>query len=217
MQNSGINNIQYQALDCKRRDLLKKLVHFKSAFYLTGGTALALQIGHRISVDFDFFTAIPFTNETLIAQVNRVFDNYKIVIVQNEKNTLTVLLDDEVKISFFCLEYENYYPLIDTEYFKLAEIREIGIMKMIALFRATYKDYVDLYFIIKHVSFNELIEDAQKKHPNFEKALYIKALLSYDDVDYIPIHFIYGNEVERENVFEFLENITLDYIKNSGS
>ncbi|KAF0147041.1 MAG: hypothetical protein FD143_3126 [Ignavibacteria bacterium] len=217
MLNSGLDNtFHFEVLDGARQNRLAKLAHFKDTFYLAGGTALALQIGHRISVDFDFFAFDSFVNEKLILRITELFHENKIEIIQNEINTVTAMLDDEIKLSFFYIKEKNIFSIIDTEYFKLAQIKEIGIMKLLALFRATYKDYIDIYFILQHCSLTELIEAAQKKHPDFNKTIYIKALLSYDDIDNSPITFIEGCMVEKEIVFNYLEKIAFGFIKESG-
>ena len=212
--NSGQGKLFYNVLDSSRVIILDKLSNFKDDFYLAGGTALALQIGHRISVDFDFFTAKEFDNISLLKKIEQVFVKEYVFVIQNEVDTLTILINDETKISFFKLKYKNLIPLIDTENFKLAEIKEIGIMKLLALFRATYKDYVDLYYILNIVGLEELLFLAEKKYHEFEKTIYIKALLSFDDVDDMPIQYIKGFSVERENVFLTIEKKTVEYIKN---
>ncbi len=213
--NSGKNRLFYSVLDADRKNILDKLSVFKNHFYLAGETALALQIGHRISVDFDFFTAGKFENENLIKFVKTVFTQFEISIIQNEPDTLTFLLNDTVKISLSKLSYNNVLPLIETEYFKLVQIREIGVMKLLALFRATYKDYVDIYYILKKYELAEIIKIAVQKHPEFEASTYLRALISsYDDVDDLPIYFTEGFKVKREIIFNFIENKTVEYIKN---
>lgn len=72
----------------------------KYDFILFGGTAIALQLGHRLSVDFDFFRFQPFDEEVktfLLNLKNQLSAN----IIQNEKNTLTIQTANNVKISFF--------------------------------------------------------------------------------------------------------------------
>ncbi|MDP3831398.1 MAG: nucleotidyl transferase AbiEii/AbiGii toxin family protein, partial [Ignavibacteriaceae bacterium] len=186
MMNFGGDNLKYDVLVRRRIQLLERLKQFIKDFYLAGGTALALQMGHRISVDFDFFSSIGFDNGVLLNKIRRLFLNEDFSVLQNEKNTLTVMVGNEVKLSFFSLEYQNLFPLMDSEFFRLASVHEIGIMKLIALARASYKDYVDIYFILKQIPLSQLLASAEKKHPEFDKAIYIRALLSYDDVDDFP-------------------------------
>ncbi|MDI6804215.1 MAG: hypothetical protein QME58_10275, partial [Bacteroidota bacterium] len=161
--------------------------------------------GHRVSEDFDFFTNISFHNERLNSELLELFPNHTISILQNEINTYTCLLNDEVKLSFFKINYENIFPLIKTEYLDIADILEIGIMKILALSRASYKDYVDLYYILKTYDLSELIKAAKKKHKDFNEALYFKCLLSYEDVEMLPIKFMSGFHIDPNVVFTVIE------------
>ena len=87
------------ALNSATRSVFEKLRHasFLKKFYLAGGTALALQYGHRESVDLDFFCAKPFKTETLIAAISKLG---KFKLVNEEENTVDGVLDG-VKVSFF--------------------------------------------------------------------------------------------------------------------
>lgn len=205
--------IYYEILNKKRYALLDKLIHFKDYFYLAGGTGLALQIGHRISEDFDFFTDEKFNNENLKEEIKVLFPSLQLTILQDEEDTFTFLLEEKIKFSFFRLRYKNILPLIDTKYFKLADIPEIAVMKILALPRAAYKDYVDLFFILQNNDLSEIFSLAKRKHSEFNESLYLKCLLSYDDIDLLPIMFMPGVEQPSERIFEFLKEKTLEFIK----
>lgn len=213
MMTSGKIELKYEVLDKGRIEILDALAEFKNIFYLAGGTGLALQIGHRISIDFDFFCFKPFDNEKLLERAKTIFLNNSIMVIQNELNTLTILLDSEIKISFFKLDYSNILPLIDTQYFNLAQKREIAVMKLLALFRATYKDYVDMFYILKDTNLAKIISLAEKKHEEINVGVYLKALITNDDIDDLPIVFRPGFEVSKKEVFSFIENETMKYIR----
>ena len=91
----------YNILDKKRLAILPLLKNFKKDFYLAGGTSLALQIGHRDSIDFDFFSPKDIDTKQLFFQIKEIFKNYKILNIQEEKNTLSVLINENIKLSFF--------------------------------------------------------------------------------------------------------------------
>ena len=93
--------------------------------------------------------------------------------------------------------------------------KKIGVMELLALFRATYKDYIDLYYILKKFELSELLKAAEAKHPEFDKTIYLRALLSYDDVDKFPIAFAQGFNVARSSVFNFIESKTVKYLKEN--
>jgi len=205
--------IYYKILNKKRSILLDKLVQFKDRFYLAGGTGLALQIGHRISEDFDFFTNENFNNEVLRKEMKILCPGSHVTILQDEDDTFTFLLDETIKLSFFRLSYKNILPLVETEYFKLADIQEIAVMKILALPRATYKDYVDLYFILQNNDLLKIFSLAKEKHPELNESIYLKCLLSYNDIDLSPITFMPGKEHEPSNIFEFIKSKSLEFIK----
>ncbi len=206
------SDIKYNILDSARREMCKPLAHFKDEFYLAGGTGLALQLGHRISEDFDFFTSKQFDHSHLLKRVAEVFPHHDIQQLQHAKQTLTLMVN-EVKISFFCLEPESMLPLCESEYFRIASVQEIGVFKLLALFRAAYKDYVDLYFILKMHTLNDLFLLARKKYPGIDESLYLKALLSYDDVDLFPIQYVEGYETAPTVIFESLQRHVDQYLK----
>ncbi|MFO7447766.1 MAG: nucleotidyl transferase AbiEii/AbiGii toxin family protein [Ignavibacteriaceae bacterium] len=203
----------YEVLNGERKKLLPALTAFKDRFYLAGGTGLALQIGHRVSEDFDFFSHVSFDNKGLLKEIKALLTSYKVSVIQDEENTFTVIADDEVKLSFFKLEYSNLLPLVPAKEFMIASVEEIGIMKLLALLRATLKDYVDLYFILQQHKLSRLMFLAKEKHPEFEDAVYLKSLLSYEDVDHLPITYLPGKEIKTADVFKFIREKTIKYLE----
>ena len=191
--------MHYEALDDKRRALLPALGAFKKEFYLAGGTALALHIGHRVSVDFDFFTEKDFDTEELYERVQKVFG--ETVRTQESQNTLAVVARDDMKVSFMKYRYPLLDACIETEYLRLASISDIGCMKLSAIVsRAELKDYVDLFFILKNFSLSQLLVKLAEKIPSLDQNLVLKALISFDDVTLGPIDFIKMNEVSFDKI-----------------
>ncbi len=202
--------MHYEALDEKRRALLPALGAFKNDFYLAGGTALALQIGHRVSVDFDFFTEEGFDTEVLYEQVQKTFG--QVPRTQESVHTLAVIVEDDVRISFMRYRYPLLAACVDTEHLRLASMPDIGCMKLGAIVsRAELKDYVDLFFILKQLSLTELLTDLSKKIPSLDQNLVLKALVSFDDIAREPIDFIKGNEVTfdemRESIVQSVKSV----------
>ncbi len=208
------NSIKYSILDKDRKNILPQLIHFKKSFYLAGGTALALQIGHRYSIDFDYFTHADFDNNELFSKIEKLFVTYEIKQIQNAHNTLSVLLNQKIKFSFFKISDTNVLPLIDTRYFFLLSAKEIAVMKLAALLRAAYRDYVDLYYLFHEYFLQDIFELAKKKYKNFDEGVYLKCLLSYDDVTMSPIRFKKGFEVTPRQIFSFIKKTTATYLKS---
>src|ERR1035437_3352997 len=182
--------LKLEILDKERIKILSLLKIFKDDFYLARGTGLALQIGRRESVDFDFFALGDFDLSFFNEKVCAVFKDYKIIIMQFEANTYSVILNDEIKLSFFKIKDGVILPLIQSEWFQLCDAIEIGAMKVAALFRGAYRDYLDIYFILLNNSLESVLEICKQKYLEFDQALYLKALLSYDDIEETPIKFL---------------------------
>ncbi|MFA6585533.1 MAG: nucleotidyl transferase AbiEii/AbiGii toxin family protein, partial [Candidatus Paceibacterota bacterium] len=171
--------MHYETLDEKRRALLPALDAFKQEFYLAGGTALALQIGHRVSVDFDFFTEQDFETEEVYERVQKAFG--QVSRTQESPRTLAILVQDDVRISFMGYHYPLLHACVDTEHLRLASMLDIGCMKLGAIVsRAELKDYVDLFFILKHLPLPDLLAALSKKLPSLDQNLVLKALVSFD-------------------------------------
>src|SRR5437868_7015023 len=98
-----------EALTSKGKELFPLLSDFRD-FYLAGGTALALQIGHRVSVDFDFFSEKPIPR-TLLPTVERVLGSATIEPLIDNRSELTVLADG-VKVSFISYPFPLLEPLV---------------------------------------------------------------------------------------------------------
>jgi len=200
-----------EALTERGKELFPRLGKF-DGFYLAGGTALALQIGHRKSVDFDLFTeeALP---ERILQKVKQVFDDATVVTTYNVPGQLNIFIDN-VKSTFFQYEYPVVEPFVMYKNVPLASIREIAAMKAFSIGkRLSYKDYIDWYFLLseQHVALPDVITLAQQKFKNdFNDRLFLSQLASFEDIEDLPIDFL-RDAVDRSIV----ENFLAAYIKNS--
>ncbi len=202
----------YNILDKKRIKILPFLKFFKKDFYLAGGTGLALQLGHRDSIDFDFFSANEINTEKLFLNIKNVFKDYSIKIVQNTKNTLTVLIDQNIKLSFFTYNYDLIEELIDEPYIKIASIKDIACMKLSAIVsRASIKDYIDLYYILKEISFKTIIECLKKKTPELEINLVLKSLIYFKDIKQEKIKFKNNKNIEFNKIQDYFKKLIKEF------
>jgi hypothetical protein len=196
----------WNILDDRRLSALPALDFCRNeGFYLAGGTALALQIGHRDSVDFDFFKKDGFDTLVLFERLLGSFSGWPLVKVQDERNTLSVIAAESIKLSFMRYPYPLLRPLISTEHLDLADVADIGCMKLSAISgRGTMKDYVDLYFILQRISLNELLALCAVKLPQLDRALILKALVYFDDLDMEPIMYTQDHLVPFDDVKKLL-------------
>ncbi len=193
-----------KALTKTAAKLFSRLGRFQK-FYLAGGTALALQIGHRLSADFDLFSEEKLS-PYLLSKVKQVFAASSISVTYRSPEQLNVLIDN-IRTTFF-----NYpYPVIDNlKKFKelpIVSIREIAAMKAFSIGkRLSYKDYIDWYFLLKekHVDLPDVIVHAQKKFGgDFNDRLFLGQLVSLEDVATQKIDFL-RDKVSRGTVQKFL-------------
>src|SRR3989344_4720837 len=197
----------YDILDKKRIDILPLFVSFKKSFYLAGGTALALQIGHRDSNDFDFFSQENINTQELFERLREIFKGHTLLNIQEESNTLTILVDDVIKISFFTHKYKLIKETINDGNLSLASMEDIGCMKLSAITgRASNKDYIDLYFILKRLSLSDLLKKSHQKYPELERNLILKSIVYFDDITLEKILFKNNNNVTFDKVKDTLRS-----------
>ncbi len=156
-------------------------------FYLAGGTGLALHLGHRFSVDLDFFSERANTVDKKMRSVlKRKFRGQSLELTHDQDATFVAKLR-AVGISFFELDaHPLVEPTMDVEGVQIASIREIGAMKLAAVFgRASRKDLVDLYYILQNERLENLFRVAAKKYPLVPSFphLALRGMVFFDDAE----------------------------------
>lgn len=152
-------------------------------FFLVGGTALALQIGHRISVDLDFFNQQPFNQNELTTILEQEFN---MEAFQLSTNSITGVINN-IKVDFISHQYQFLSAIKHYDKIRLAAIEDIAAMKLNAIKnRGTKKDFVDLYFLMKQFTLEEMLIFANKKYPNHSDILTLKSLIYFDDAEIQP-------------------------------
>jgi len=198
-------NLFYDILDQKRLDILPLFAAFKDKFYLAGGTGLALQLGHRDSIDFDFFTPDHFDTYSFYSELADIFKTKKIVKTLDEKDSLNITVDEEIRLSFLRYPYALVNAPIEENSMKIASVEDIGCMKLSAIVsRAAWKDYVDAYFILRKISLGSLLEVASRKMADLDRNLILKSLVYFADIAQDPIIFKRGSDVSKSEVENFL-------------
>ncbi len=175
-----------------------------SDFYLAGGTALALQLGHRTSVDLDFFTGKAFDEGKMIENLRTIG---KLEILQKERQSVTGILDD-VKFSFLGYPYPMLRPPTQFQGTSIASIEDIACMKLDALAsRGTKRDFIDLYCISQQLPLAELMDLFQAKYASVHyNLLHIKkSLVYFDDAEGDPLPDLRVS-IRWTDVKEFFKN-----------
>lgn len=168
--------------------------------YLAGGTAAALQLGHRISVDFDFFTTREFVPKIFSSEISKLglFDEE-----QADKGTVTGVFEG-IKFSLFIYKYPPKYPLLKYLSVDLADIRDIAAMKIDAVAtRGAKRDFVDLYFICRAgYGLAEVLDIYDKKYGKLASNLV-----------HIQKSLVFFNDAEHEKMPKMLKEVEWAEIK----
>jgi len=176
-------------------------------FFLAGGTALALQMGHRSSVDFDFFSP---TNPVLEDWRQGVVADLEAkgkVEIQSQNDGTLLLRFENVPMSFFRYPYPFVAPPIVEKNLRIAAMLDIGLMKMAAIIgRGRKRDFIDLYFVAQQISLDELFERCAEKFPNVRDfALQAaRALVYFEDAEADPLPRMFQS-VQWNRVKKFFE------------
>lgn len=153
---------------------------------LAGGTGLALQLGHRLSEDFDFFRDDPVDFAGLHEALRGIGS---CETLQQEEGTLTVLLAG-IKLSFFHVPDPFLFPTLPYRFFRVADLRDIALMKLVALVnRGSRKDLADVYCILRrNVDLQECLGLLPRKYGEGRVSDYqvLKSLTWFDDAEREP-------------------------------
>jgi hypothetical protein len=173
-----------EILNRKQLELLTVLAQFKREFYLAVGTAIALHIGHRCSIDFDLFKKGGLNARKVISKLS--IDNNPFLVTRNVAGQLNLILND-VKLTFLEYPFDINPDCKFEQYLKLPSLLELAAMKAYAIGRRSkWKDYVDFYFILRyHLSIAEISRKASEIFGQlFSEKLFRAQICFFEDVDY---------------------------------
>lgn len=161
-----------------------------SGMRLVGGTSLALQYGHRQSIDLDFFGHQPVSNEDILAMLKRVGDCQ---VLRTTSNVQQVVVDG-VKVdvvNYSCYDWIDA-PVLEDD-IVLASPKDIAALKVNAIEgRGTRKDFVDVYVLLQHYSLEQILEFYKQKYPEYSIFRALMSLTYFDDAEQLlmPTMFI---------------------------
>jgi predicted nucleotidyltransferase component of viral defense system len=180
--------LRTDTLEKKTLELLKKLqtVEVLRNTRLVGGTALALQIGHRISVDLDIFGDIPsFSTNQLIEELTSNNIKSRLDYASKNINQFTI---NNVKVDIVNYPYAWLEPVREEEGIKLADLKDITAMKLEAVTnRGSRRDFVDIYFLLKHFKLDQQIKLYMQKYPDGSSFNVLRSLTYFDDAETSPM------------------------------
>ncbi len=184
--------LHYETVDEGTLGLLKHLqaLGILSEMRLVGRTSLALQIGHRKSIDIDLFGNLSADFENLIDELKTLGE---VVPLKNSKNIHSLLINN-IKVDIVNYEYKWLSNKITTDNIYLASIDDIAAMKLNAIIgRGSKKDFIDLFFILKDYSLATIMGFYNKKYRDGSAFLVLKSLSYFEDADIEEMPFMFNN------------------------
>lgn len=202
-----------EILSKEQIELLPLIKEYSRNFYLVGGTAIALQIGHRQSIDFDLFCSAEKLNSKIIKEKFNKHKFSKYVIIYEGFDQFHVNMN-HVKLTFFCYPFEIPVSEVFEKKIKMPSLLDLAAMKAYALSgRGKWKDYVDLYFILQNkIQIKEISDRATVLFKDsFNSKLFMSQLSFFDDINYEEkVDFLPGFETSEEEIKKFLIEVATE-------
>lgn len=177
--------LQENILNSEQKMVLVKLDFLVgSSLYMGGGTALALQLGHRTSEYFDFYSSEKFDVSSLKNLfLERIPETQ--VLGEHADGTLQLRVEG-VDVSVFYSPYKLIGKLVEYGLVKLASLEDIAASKVAAVVqRARQRDFIDIYYLALEMGFDEVLECAYRKFPWYgeNNAIVLKSLTYFSEAD----------------------------------
>jgi hypothetical protein len=191
-------------------ELLPLVKQFRKEFYLVGGTAIALQIGHRRSIDFDLFKFSSIRPKRILTKIGSADIPFSVTRRVQEQLNVTI---NQVKFTFYEYPFDIEANIELEDILRMPSLIDLSAMKAYALGRRSkWKDYVDFYFLLKdHFTLNEISAQAEKIYGQlFSPKLFRAQLCYFNDIDYIEsVEFLVPVPSGKE-IKDFLTEKALD-------
>ena len=174
--------LHHKAIDPSTLEVLKRLLQIPvfSDLRLVGGTSLALQLGHRKSVDIDLFGLLE-VDDLSVSTALKAFNS--VTIIQKSEN-ITVYSIEGIKVDIVNYSYPWILPLKEEDGIRMAQLEDIAAMKLSAITgRGTKKDFIDIFFLLQRFRLKEMMEFYTKKYYDGSEFLVLKSMTYFDDAD----------------------------------
>ena len=212
-----MSKIYLEILDNDRLAVFNKLKAFQNEGYLAGGTALAFQLNHRISEDFDVFINREIDNK-LRLKAKKIFGDVTFYV--NTADQISFITQNGIKVTFLWYYFKTLYSTISTNSLSLASIDDIALDKAITIGRrAVWRDYVDIFYLLKnkYVDLDKIIKLSGKKFKGeFVSTQFLEQLRYFDDVKIVPIEFV-EKKYSDDEIRSYLQQSVEDYLKKTLS
>jgi hypothetical protein len=181
--------LYYTTIDSTTLELLKRLLAIPYFFnlYLAGGTSLALQIGHRKSIDLDLFGTIEADDITITGALNTLGS---IQLIRKTPNIFIYIVNG-IKVDIVNYPYPWIQSPCNEDQLRLAGKKDIAAMKLAAIAgRGSRKDFIDIFFLLQEFSLQEMISFYNEKYRDGSSFLVLKSLTYFNDAEMDPDPFM---------------------------
>lgn len=205
--------LSYQTVEPHTLELIKKIMGTEASdgLRLVGGTALALQYGHRSSVDIDLFGQTDTDNESLH---DALAESGELKIIKESKN-ISIYSIGGIKVDIVNYKYQWLRPAVMEDGIRLASPEDIAAMKINAAEgRGTKKDFIDIYFLLEHYPLERILEFYSSKYPEHSIFRALMSLTYFDDADCQPMPKMFS-DVPWEEMKRVISNAVTGYSKNT--
>lgn len=174
-------------------DLILQLMkdHQLNSFYLVGGTALSLRIGHRESIDIDLFSSSDFDGDELAVHLR---NSYGADVKRHKGNYVSGSIG-EVDFDFISHKYPSIKPIETIDGIRMMSNQDISAMKINAIVNSgqRIKDFIDVHYLLKEMTLNEILDYYCQKYPNVDPNTAKSSLMYHNDVDFnVPVKLMDG-------------------------
>lgn len=162
------------------------------SFYLVGGTALALQLGHRTSIDLDPFTPVSFDKSLLIESLDKRFT----ISIVSESDSMVISYIEGVKVDFVKMGYPILFPLLIEQEIRMLDIKDIAPMKLKAITqRGSKKDFYDIYFLLQQMPLEIMLKLFKEQFKQYEIFHVVKSLTYFEDAEHYADPLVFDQKV----------------------
>lgn len=200
-----MSKFYFEIFDKTREEVFGKLSEFKKIGILSGGTAISLQLGGRLSYDFDIFTSKPISRKLLV-KVIEVFGK-SIQKLADSPSELSFLTPQKIKISFVHFPFPHLYPPVKTKSIFLFNLKDLASNKAYVIGRrGEYRDYVDIFFLLKSgLELRKIAAETEKRFGGaFSERLFLEQLAYFEDLHDFEIDFL-KEKYTSEEVLKYLQ------------